>query len=180
LIEPGAHLPARQPTGQQPVERSGTVIETDDDIRQAFLSGHKGHPPGPPVAVDPPAPIPAPPPPPQARSAVPFRPTVRPPVAMLTVFDNGKTDGETIRIRDHQFIKNEYWIGSDPSCPICRPDDPFCEPRHVRLYRGGSRGGWHAEHHKTPNGLWLRMPQITVESVARFQIGEQRFQLRVK
>ncbi len=26
-------------------------------------------------------------------------------------------------------VKNEYWIGSDPSCPICRPDDPFCEPR---------------------------------------------------
>ena len=77
-------------------------------------------------------------------------------------------------------VKNEYWIGADPACPICRPDDPFCEPRHVRLYRGGSRGGWHAEHHKTPNGLWLRMPQITVESTAQFQIGEQRFQLRVK
>ena len=77
-------------------------------------------------------------------------------------------------------IKNEYWIGSDPSCPICRPDDPFCEPRHVRLYRGGSRGGWHAEHQKTQNGLWLRMPQISVESTAQFQIGEQRFQLRVK
>ena len=30
------------------------------------------------------------------------------------------------------------------------------------------------------NGLWLRMPQITVESVAQFQIGEQRFQLKVK
>jgi hypothetical protein len=76
-------------------------------------------------------------------------------------------------------VKNEYWIGSDPSCPICRADDPFCEPRHVRVYRG-SRGNWHAEHHKTPNGLWLRMPQITVESLAQFQIGEQRFQLKVK
>jgi hypothetical protein len=76
--------------------------------------------------------------------------------------------------------KNEYWIGSDPASPICRPDDPFCEPWHVRLYRGGSRGGWHAEHHKTPNGLWLRMPQITVESTGQFKIGEQRFQLRVK
>jgi hypothetical protein len=76
--------------------------------------------------------------------------------------------------------KNEYWIGSDPSRPICRPDDPFCEPRHVRLYRGGSRVGWHAEHPKTPNGLWLHMPQVTVESTALFQIGEQRFQLKVK
>ena len=301
LIEPPVNFPIQQPGGPQPVERSGTLIETDDDIRQAFLSGHKGRQPGQPVAVDPPA---------QSqrhhshrpRTAVPFRPTVRPPVAVLTVFDDGKTDGEMIRIRDHRFIigrtegdlcisldgrisarhleithqlvgglhrwvvtdlqsthgmfvrvrrtaladkaeflvgngryrfdapvadagptidhepneggfsathgwnegastfrppavteligseignrmlliKTEYWIGSDPTCPICRPDDPFCEPRHVRLYRGGSRGGWHAEHPNTQNGLWLRMPQISVESTAQFQIGEQRFQLRVK
>ena len=76
-------------------------------------------------------------------------------------------------------VKNEYWIGSDPACPICRPDDPFCEPWHVRLYRGGSGGGWHAEHQKTPNGLWLRMSQVIVESIAQFQIGEQRFQLKI-
>jgi hypothetical protein len=302
LIEPGVSFSARQPAGHQPVERSGTVLETDDEMRQALLSGHKGRQPGPAVGVDPPAPIPAPPQPPPARTAVPFRPTARPPVAVLTVFDDGKTDGEMIRIRDHRFIigrtegdlcipldgrisarhveithqmvgglhrwvvtdlqsthgmyvrvsrtaladkaeflvgngryrfdapmadagptldhepneagfsathgwnegestirppavteligseignrmlliKTEYWIGSDPSCPICRPDDPFCEPRHVRLYRGGSRGGWHAEHPKTSNGLWMRMPQISVEATAQFQIGEQRFQLRVK
>ena len=302
MIEPAASFSARQPAGHQPIERSGTVLETDDDIRQALLSGHKGRQPGPAVAVDPPAPIPAPPPPAAVRTAVPYRPTVRPPVAVLTVFDDGKTDGESIRIRDHRFtigrtegdliipldgrisarhleithqmvgglhrwvvtdlqsthgmyvrvsrtaladkaeflvgngryrfdapmadagptldhepreggfsethgwnegastfrppavteligseignrmllIKTEYWIGSDPACPICRPDDPFCEPRHVRLYRGGSRGGWHAEHPKTSNGLWMRMPQISVEATAQFQIGEQRFQLRVK
>jgi hypothetical protein len=99
--------------------------------------------------------------------ASPFRP---PAVTELL----GKEIGNRILL-----VKNEYWIGSDPTCPICRTDDPFCEPRQVRLYRG-SRGAWHAEHHKTPNGLWLRMPQITVESLAQFQIGEQRFQLRVK
>jgi hypothetical protein len=75
-------------------------------------------------------------------------------------------------------VKAEYWIGSDPACQICRPDDPFCEPRHVRLFRGQG-GGWHAEHNKTLNGLWLRMPQIVVESSVRFQIGEQRFQIKV-
>jgi hypothetical protein len=302
MIEPDPHFAARQPAGQQPIERSGTLIETDEDIRQAFLSGQKGRQPGPPVAADPPAPIPRAPAPPTGRPAVPFRPTARPPVALLTIFDDGKTDGELIRIRDHRFIigrtegdlcipldgrmsarhveithqfvgglhrwvvtdlqsthgmfvrvsrtvlgdkaefivgngryrfdapvtdvgqtldhapnpggfsethgwnegastfrppavtellgseignrmlliKNEYWIGSDSSCSICRTDDPFCEPRHVRLYKGGSRGGWHAEHLKTINGLWMRMPQISVESTAQFQIGEQRFQLRVK
>ena len=75
-------------------------------------------------------------------------------------------------------VKPEYWIGSDPTCPICRIDDPFCEPRHIRLFRG-QNGTWHAEHNKTLNGLWLRMSQIVVESVVRFQIGEQRFVLKV-
>ena len=75
-------------------------------------------------------------------------------------------------------VKPEYWIGTDPGCPICRPDDPFCEPRHVRLFRSPN-GGWHAEHNKTVNGLWIRMPQIVVDPMVRFQIGEQRFQIKV-
>lgn len=74
--------------------------------------------------------------------------------------------------------KPEYWVGSDPSCAFCRQADPFCEPRHVRLHRKPN-GVWHAENNKTPNGLWVRMPQIVVESMVQFQIGEQRFRLRV-
>jgi hypothetical protein len=74
-------------------------------------------------------------------------------------------------------VKAEYWIGTDPTCPICRLDDPFCEPRHARLFRGPN-GGWHAEHNKTLNGLWMRMSQIVVDSTVRFQIGEQRFQIK--
>jgi pSer/pThr/pTyr-binding forkhead associated (FHA) protein len=240
------------------------------------------------------APPPAPAP---ARLAIPFRPLARPKVAVLTVCDDGKTDGEVIRIRSHRFIigrtegdlcipidgrisarhveitlqtigvhhrwvvtdlqsthglfvrvsrtrlaeqaeflvgsgryqfdgphygaaattdegafsqthgwvdpngpyrppaltevlgheignrilldKPEYWIGSGSACAICRADDPFCEQRHVRLYRKAN-GAWHAENNKTQNGLWVRMSQITVESMAQFQIGEQRFQLRVR
>ncbi len=75
-------------------------------------------------------------------------------------------------------VQPEYWLGSDPACPIGRPDDPFCEPRHVRLFRAPS-GSWYAEHNHTQNGLWLRRSQIVVESVVRFQIGEQRFLLKV-
>jgi len=237
-----------------------------------------------------------------ARPAIPFRLVVRPPIAMLTVCDDGKNDGEVIRIRSHRFVigrtegdlcipldgrisarhvevtlqtvagrhhrwvvtdlqsthglfvrvsrvklgdsselivgggryhfeaprhqegttledlsqddrfesthgftdpstriqapaltelignqignrvllvNPEYWIGSDPSCPICRHDDPFCEPRHVRLY-SNPKGIWHAENNKTANGLWVRMPQVVVESHVQFQIGEQRFRLRSK
>jgi hypothetical protein len=71
----------------------------------------------------------------------------------------------------------ECWIGSDSACTICRADDPFCEPWHVRLYQHGT--GWHAENNKGLNGLWLRVPQITVENACLFQIGEQRFRLKV-
>jgi hypothetical protein len=75
-------------------------------------------------------------------------------------------------------VKGEYWIGSDPSCHVSRPDDPFCEARHVRLYRS-SKGIWQAEHSKTQNGLWLRMTQLNVDAMIQFQVGEQRFKLKV-
>jgi FHA domain len=286
------------------VNRSGTLIETEEEVRQAILSGLTGQqeavavalPLAPETQVQPGAPPTAA----GGQAVSPFRPTARPPVAVLTVFDDGKNDGEIIRIRDPRFtigrtegdlripvdgrissrhveitlqpiaglhrwvvtdlqsthglfvrvsrtvlndrpeflvgngryrfetrrgmaeatvdqdgeparfgqtrgwgespspfpapavtemlgneigdrillIKAEYWIGSDPTCAICRSDDPFCEPRHVRLFRG-SRGGWHAEHEKTLNGLWMRMAQIVVDSTVRFQIGERRFQIKV-
>jgi len=280
-----------------PQGRTGTVLETDEDIRQALLAAHKGRSE---TVLIAPAPV-GPPAPAVEHPSNPFRPTVRPPIAELTVFDDGKTEGEVIRIRDHRFVigrsegelripidgrissrhveitlqsvggqhrwvvtdlqsthgmfvrvtrtaladkaeflvgngryrfdaplpvgeatadqvagrpitsetegwdggpgpirppalteligneignrallvKPEYWIGSDPTCPICRADDPFCEPRHVRVFRG-QKGAWAAEHNKTRNGLWLRMSQIAAESMIQFQIGEQRFRLKVQ
>jgi hypothetical protein len=316
LIESGTNPLLRPPAGQPqlPAERSGTLIETEEDVRQALLTGLQVRPPVPaavpaaqPQPTFPPMPAAAPAPAPvsapsvvAARPASPFRPTARPPIAILTVFDDGRTDGEVIRIRGPRFLigrtegdlripfdgrmsarhveitcqhvgglhrwvvtdlqsthgmfvrvsrtvladkaeflvgngryrfdapqsdpgatvdsgaevpgrgaahgwdegpspfrppaliellgsevgnrillaRNEYWIGSDPSCPIGRPDDPFCEPKHVRLYRKPT-GDWYVEHNKTPNGLWLRMSQITVEATVQFQAGEQRFQIKV-
>jgi FHA domain len=281
------------PNPNNPPGHSGTVLESEDEIRKAALVDLKWaqaaaglKPPISPTTTGPPA--------------SPFRPTARPPVPILTVFDDGKAEGETIRIRspryiigrtegDLQFpldgrmssshveithqvvdglhrwvvtdlqsthgmfvrvsktvladraeilvgngryrfdsnkagagdtadrlldtsnsgetqglddaaspfrpasltellgkeignrillIKDQYWIGSDPSCALCRADDPFCELKHVRLHRN-SRGIWGAEHNKTLNGLWLRMVQIAVDSMIHFQVGEQRFRLKV-
>jgi pSer/pThr/pTyr-binding forkhead associated (FHA) protein len=72
-------------------------------------------------------------------------------------------------------VAPEYWIGTEPSCNICRADDPFVEPRHVRLAR--TQAGWEARNNKSPNGLWLRVGQIKVDGACLFQIGEQRFRL---
>ena len=277
-----------------PPAHAGTIVETDEDLRQALLSGLKGQ--QQPVSVEPK---------PSAaqgtdRATSPFRPSLRPPTPLLTVFDDGKIDGEVIRLREPRFtigrtegdlrfpldgrmsarhveithqvvgemhrwvitdlqsthgmfvrvsrsalaneaeflvgngryrfdlnqpahdetadvlpgrpltgetqgwsegtgpfrppslteilgrdignrillVKGEYWIGSGPTCQVCRSDDPFCEPRHVRLHRG-ARGNWHAENNRTQNGLWLRMTQITLETTVHFQVGEQRFKLKV-
>jgi hypothetical protein len=47
------------------------------------------------------------------------------------------------------------------------------------VYRN-PKGSWQAENNKTQNGLWVRVAQVRVESLVQFQIGEQRFQLRVR
>jgi pSer/pThr/pTyr-binding forkhead associated (FHA) protein len=270
-------------------ERTGTVLETDEGIRRALLSGRKGQQQSVPVEPTPNA----------GRPASSFRPTIRPPTPTLTVFDDGRTDGAVIRLRQPKFtigrtegdlrfpmdgrmsarhveitrqvvgglqrwavtdlqsthgtfvrvsrtaladkaeflvgngryrfdagqpdrdvtadhvprkpapgetqgwadgpsslrppaltevlgreigsrvllVKDEYWIGSEPTCAIWRPDDPFCEARHVRIFRG-PRGGWYAEHNRTQNGIGLRMTQIMVDSTVQFQVGEQRFKLK--
>ena len=171
LIEPGANLSAPQPGRPQPVERSGTLIETDDDIRQAFLSGHKGRQPGPPVAVDPPAPIPPAPQPAAARSAVPFRPTVRPPVAVLTVFDDGKTDGEMIRIRDHRFI-----IGRTEG-DLCIPLDGRISARHVEITHQvvGGLHRWVVTDLQSTHGMFVRVSRTVLADKAEFLVGNGRY-----
>jgi FHA domain len=276
--------PHKQDRHTPSVNHSGTLLETDDEIRQALLAGIKT------AEQDATAP-----------PAVPYRPTGRPPMVLLTICDDGAADGEVVRIRSPRFIigrihgdltvpfdkrmssrhveithqrvggvhrwvvtdlqsrhglfvrvsralladqaeilvgngrfrfdapafeqqetgeniqadpdsnhthglsegagvfrppaltevlgqgignrivlvKPEYWIGSDPTCHICRPDDRFCEPRHAHVY-STPQGKWFAEHNKSQNGLWLRMPQVKVEKSIQFQIGEQRFRLRVQ
>jgi hypothetical protein len=274
-------------------ERPGTLIESPEDICRAMQARKAAQPPAP-------APAPQPTPSPPVPAARPYRPTFRPPVALLTVFDDGEKDGEVVRLRADRFVIGrtegdfliphdglisarhveitrqrigegyrwvvtdlqttnglfvrvsrtvladqseflvgrgryrfelpgtelpggddpqtsdppseytrpwgsdyalprtlvliemqageavarvplvaaEYWIGSDLACAICRAGDPFVEPRHARLHRDAS-GAWHAHHNKSLNGLWLKVPQITVEEGCLFQIGEQRCRLTV-
>jgi FHA domain len=288
-MPPSPHSP--QPPSDS--ERQGTLPETDEDIREALRTNRPGQPA---AAKGTSAPKSSPP----TSSASPYRPTLRPPLAFLTVIDDGKSDGEVLRLRADRFVigrsegdfliphdllisarhleitrhrvgeqyrwvltdlqstnglfirvsrialadkaeflvgkgryrfeapRNkqpntldclptdaqhgstrphgaeaaslthpalveladenvlsrlpltmpEYWIGSDPACPICRTSDPFVEPRHVRLRREAN-GAWQAQNNKSPNGLWYRMPQITVTDSCLFQIGEQRFRLKV-
>lgn len=280
-----------QPAAKPPTDQAGQPFAgkaTPLDAGGISLASYKG---------DQPPAAPGPQPPPKG-GAKPYRPTQRPPIALLTVLDDGKIDGEVIRLRSDRFVigrmagdlllphdqqisarhieiirqrsgdkyrwvvtdlqssnglfvrvsralladkaeflagigryrfempssnlaetvdalppdaphgstqplgieaatllqpalfeligdkvlsrlplaKPEYWIGSDPACAICRTGDPFIEPKHVRLYREAN-GTWHAQNNKTANGLWLKVPQVTVTDSCSFQIGEQRLRL---
>ena len=281
------------PNNPQPV-RPGTLIETEEDIRRAELANQAAIPLATPVgkkaAIRTAKPA----------AATPFRPTARPAICMVTVLDDGKSDGEVLRIRGNRFVigrsegdfliphdeqisskhieisrqlvggvhrwvvtdlqstnglflrvsrtvladrseflvgkgrfrfehtgthsaetadyadstplpagtvgfgdfapagqhpalvelvaggignrilltKPEYWIGTDASCAICRPHDPFTEPRHIHLFRD-PKGAWTAQNNKTLNGLWFKVPQVTVEDGCLLQIGEQRMRFKV-
>jgi hypothetical protein len=284
-------MPKLTPPNDPPPTRPGTLVETDEDIRRAELANKAAVPLAKKADAIPTA---------KPAAAQPYRPTLRPSICVLTVFDDGKTEGETIRIRSGRFVigrtegdlliphdeqisskhieisrqtiggvqrwvvtdlqstnglflrvsrtvladrseflvgkgrfrfeqagthssetadyagstpvpagtvgfgdinpaelhpalvelvtsgignrimlaRPEYWIGTDASCAICRPQDPFTEPKHVRLFRD-PKGPWTAQNNKTLNGLWIKVPQVTAEDGCLLQIGEQRLRLKV-
>jgi pSer/pThr/pTyr-binding forkhead associated (FHA) protein len=75
--------------------------------------------------------------------------------------------------------RNELWLGRDPArCTVPLADDPMVSPRHARLYRD-AKNRWVLENAGSLNGVWVRVPRIAVDGVGQFQLGEQRFVLRV-
>lgn len=73
----------------------------------------------------------------------------------------------------------ENWVGRDPrQCSIVLPNDPMVDPRHARIHRD-ARGRWHIENNRSLNGTWLRATRVPFASPGQFQLGEQRFLIRV-
>jgi pSer/pThr/pTyr-binding forkhead associated (FHA) protein len=71
----------------------------------------------------------------------------------------------------------DNWIGRDPSCTVSF-DDPMIAKLHVKLSRNDR--GWRLESHEARDGVWLRIEKpVTVDRTCSFQLGEQRFLLKV-
>lgn len=77
-------------------------------------------------------------------------------------------------------IRDEYWVGRDHNeCGIVPADDPFVSPKHARLSRDAN-GRWQMQNNRSVNGLWIRLVKpLEVKTSCRFQLGEQRFILKV-
>jgi pSer/pThr/pTyr-binding forkhead associated (FHA) protein len=76
--------------------------------------------------------------------------------------------------------KADHWLGRDRAqCDVLLADDPMVSPRHARLFKD-DKGSWHLENARSRNGIWLRVDgKMHIDGTAQFQLGEQRFLLRV-
>jgi pSer/pThr/pTyr-binding forkhead associated (FHA) protein len=72
---------------------------------------------------------------------------------------------------------DEAWIGRDSRCHVVL-EDPVVAARHLHLLRDDR--GWRLECPKARDGVWLRIDKpIVVDTKCSFQLGEQRFLLKV-
>jgi pSer/pThr/pTyr-binding forkhead associated (FHA) protein len=75
--------------------------------------------------------------------------------------------------------KEENWVGRNATqCNVVLKNDPLVSPRHARISLD-SKGRWRVHNGKTLNGTWLRIDSMALETACQFQLGEQRFILKV-
>ena len=171
--------PPRPGSSNAPVERTGTLIETEEEVRQAILSGLKGQqqhavPVDRPFAPQPEAaPVQSTPvqQPTAAQAVSPYRPTSRPPIALLTVFDDGKNEGEVIRIRDQKFVIGR--TEGDLKIPHRRPD----LARHVEitLQAIGGIHRWVVTDLQSTHGMFVRVSRTVLNDRSEFLVGNGRY-----
>src|SRR5207244_10706659 len=101
----------------------------------------------------------------------PYRPTIRPPIALLTVFDDGKTEGQVIRLRGERFI-----IGRSEG-DLLIPHDELISGRHVEItrHRLGNEHRWVITDLQTRNGLFIRVSRTVLTDKSEFLVGNGRY-----
>jgi pSer/pThr/pTyr-binding forkhead associated (FHA) protein len=74
--------------------------------------------------------------------------------------------------------KTDTVFGRDPAACSIVVEDPLLSLRHARFYRD-AKGRWHVQNTHSVNGTWIRIERAPLDQIAQFQLGEQRFVLRV-
>ena len=103
-----------------------------------------------------------------------YRPTVRSPVAVLTICDDGSAKGETVRLRDEQFI-----IGRSEG-DLQLTFDELLSSRHLAISRQRVKGNWRwvVTDLQSKNGVFFRVSQAPMFHDSEVLIGKgcYRFQ----
>jgi pSer/pThr/pTyr-binding forkhead associated (FHA) protein len=103
--------------------------------------------------------------------AVPFRPTVRGPMALLRIVDDGSEDGELVRIRRERCV-----IGrSDGDVVI--PHDISMSPHHAAIERLGD-AGWRLCDLGSAGGTFVRVTTARLRDGSVLQVGRTRLRFQ--
>jgi pSer/pThr/pTyr-binding forkhead associated (FHA) protein len=81
--------------------------------------------------------------------------------------------------RDFPLVKDELAIGQNPAqCQIVFDDDPAVSSLHARVRRD-DEGRLILEDARSRNGVWLAVRERRFVKAIKFQLGEQRFRVKV-
>lgn len=99
--------------------------------------------------------------------AAAYRPSKRPPLALLCVLDDGSDDGEWFRIRSESFV-----IGRGEGDLIIRHES-LMSGRHAEITRAPGKDGivWHLRDLGSTNGSYVRVNTAHIESGQQLVIG---------
>ncbi len=126
-----------------------TAVETDEEVRRLQRSRGRG----------------------DGEPALRSRPVDRPPMAVLTVCDDGSDEGEEIRLRGDRFI-----IGRTAG-DLTIPHDGRISSRHVEVARREVDGAirWVVSDLRSRNGLFVRVSCATLADGSEFLVGRGRY-----
>ena len=161
--------------GDSPPRRpAGTVLESVEEIREQFRRRtRESSDPAPAGLV---APVSTPTPPPtvggaEVETTRTYRPSHRPSMAILTVFDDGEDEGEVFRIRGDRFVIGR--VEGD----IILPNDSGISGRHAEIARA-SEGGidrWTLRDLGSTNGTFVRVSTSLLKPGQEILVGSRRF-----
>lgn len=103
----------------------------------------------------------------EAAPSVPFRPARRPPQALLTICDDGATNGEIVRLRGDRTL-----IGRSEG-DVRIPHDAMMSSRHAEIVRDGEPGGWRWTliDGQSKNGTFVRVASAPLKHGTEILIG---------
>jgi pSer/pThr/pTyr-binding forkhead associated (FHA) protein len=175
-------VPPNPPPKRPPVDpaklgapRMPTRLESADEIRaaiQARLGGGNVLAPVVPTLPQQPTPVPASSPPVAAAAVHLFKPTERPPIALLHVFDDGTDEGEIIRLRGDRVV-----IGRSEG-DLLLPHDGLVSAKHAELVRHQEEDKswvWVLSDLGSTNGTFVRAGAAPLKDGQEFIIGRTRY-----
>lgn len=107
---------------------------------------------------------------PAAAEAIPWSPRRRPPMALLHVVDDGRDDGDTVRIRGDSLV-----IGRT-TAHVSIPHDPALDEAHARLDRLPG-DGWLLTDLDSRDGTWVRVTTARLKSGTSLRLGSTTLSL---